>query len=413
MTRHRQEKGHQRKNSGQRGKDSGYLQKKSGRQEKKQRGKDSGYLGKNNGRQGKKSGQGKPDQCLPESTDSVPSRLDQTEIILTVCELVLAGMSCTKIVDWMKKNYNVQISVRDPLKFLRRAVDLGWLKMHPPGYFRLHADMRKKYPWIEGLEVVPSTSIKHVARQAAVVLRRLANKHAQVKNGKRSAHIGLAGGGLTGELSWEFTQLLREHAGGWPDEIVIHGMASGLQLGNPTADPTAIFVKLLESSLDIQTELHVVGFPGPGIVDPDQIDVDSLKNWADIQEVMAQAEQLDIIVTSAGNWSDKHSTYTQTMKSSQRTVQTLESAHVRGDMLWQPVNEHGPIVIDTGVRILTLVELGFLPQFIARGKKVLVLLGPCAECRQPKSDILRTLLVQKDRLFTHLVADSRSIRHAI
>jgi len=394
MARDRKENGHQRKNSGQRGKHGGYRR-------------------KNRNRRGKNSGQREPNIYSPNSPGSDPSQFDQIEIILKVCELFLEGMSCSEIVHKMKKNYNVQISVRDPLKFLRRAVDLGWLKIHPPGYFRLHTEMRKKFPWLEGLEVVHSTSVKHVARKAAVVLHRLANNHAQVKNGKRSIHIGVAGGTLTRELAREFTQLLREHTGGWPDEIVIHGMVSGLKLKDPTADPTAMFLELLEDHPSLQTKLRIVGFPGPGIVDSEKIDVDSLKNWEDIQTVMAQAEQLDIIVTSASNWVDEHSTYSRTMKTSQRAVQTLESAHVRGDILYQPINENGPIVTDTGVRILTLVELDFLPQFIARGKKVLVLLGPCEACRQANPVILKTLLGQKQQLFTHLVADSQTVRCAI
>jgi len=366
-----------------------------------------------NSRQRNNSGQGKPNGLPMGENGYKANLLDETEITLTVCELYLEGKSCSEIVRWMKKHYNVVIAPRAPLKYLRKAARRGWLKLHPPGFFQLRTKMQKKYGWLEGLEVVHATGINHVAQRGAVVLRRLVTRQAQADDGNRIVHIGMPSGVQTQELVGEFAKLLCEPAEDWPEEIVIHGMVSGVKLEDPTTDPKTTFLRLLDDFPDLQVKLSVVSFPGPGLVDTDQIDVDGLKGWDDIQSVIAEAERLDVIVTSAGNWVDEHSVFFQTMKSSQKAFEKLLAEDVVGDFLWRPVNKHGPIETDTGLRFMTLVELAFLPGFIARGKKVLCLLGPCEQCLQPKAEILKVLLELRDHLFTHLVVDSHTARRTI
>jgi hypothetical protein len=100
------------------------------------------------------------------------------------------------------------------------------------------------------------------------------------------------------------------------------------------------------------------------------------------------------------------------MKCSPKAFEKLVAEGVVGDFLWRPVGKRGPIEADTGLRFMTLVELAYIPGFIAKGNQVLFLLGPCEECRQPKPEILKALLGLKDPLFTHLVVDSRTARHA-
>ena len=343
----------------------------------------------------------------------VASNLDETEISLIVCELFLGGMSCREIVTLMRETYGVEITQRAPLKCLRIARQRGWLNFNPPSYLKLSTQIKKKYTWLEGLDVVHAPTSKHVAMRGALVLRRLVKKNALDQDGKRTVHIGMAGGVQMRDLAWEFAQLLREPAEDWPDEIVIHAMVSGVKLGDPTIDPKTMFLSLGDDHPDLPVKLRVVSFPGPGLVDSDQIDVDRLKSWDDIQTVIAEAEHLDIIVTSAGNWEDEHCVLSQTMKSSNKTYEKLVSEGVVGDYLWCPFNINGPIKADISLSIMTLVDLDHLPEFIARGNKVLFLLGPCDECSQPKPAILKVLLDLHDHLFTHLVVDSRTARNAV
>ena len=63
-----------------------------------------------------------------------------------------------------------------------------------------------------------------------------------------------------------------------------------------------------------------------------------------------------------------------------------------------------------GMRAVTLMELSDLPDFIKRGKQVLLLVGPCGQCGGPKEEVLESVLTHKRKLITHLVVDSRSAR---
>ena len=54
-----------------------------------------------------------------------------------------------------------------------------------------------------------------------------------------------------------------------------------------------------------------------------------------------------------------------------------------------------------------------LAGFIAREKKVLLLLGPCRHCSEPKSDVLQAILNWKPRIVTDLILDSRTARELV
>jgi len=364
------------------------------------------------GHQQNRRGQQESGGSTGQAADMDNRELDETEIILIVSELYLGGLSCSEIVAWMQQHYKLKISRRTPMKCLRLARQRGWLKVYPPGYLKLSNDIKKQYGWLEGLDVVRTPTSQHVALRGAVVLRRLVKKHAFVNEGKRQVHIGMTGGGQMRHLASEFVQLLCEPAEDWPEEVVIHAMVSGVRLEDPTTDPKAMFLSLCREYPDLQVKLSVVGFPGPGLVDSGQIDVAGLKGWDEIQRVIAEANRLDIIVTSAGNWKDDHCVYSQTMKNSHADRVKLEAAGIVGDYFYWPFNQQGAIAAETRLSVMTLLELGHLPEFIAAGKKVLFLLGPCDECDKPKPAILRVLLDQPEHLFTHLVVDSRSARHA-
>jgi DNA-binding transcriptional regulator LsrR (DeoR family) len=96
------------------------------------------------------------------------------------------------------------------------------------------------------------------------------------------------------------------------------------------------------------------------------------------------------------------------MAKSDKSLKALQNAGCVGDMLWRPLGERGPIETESEIRAMTLVELSDLPKFIAGGKHVLLVLGPCVVCNRPKTEMLRAVLTMPPRLITHLVVDSRS-----
>ena len=57
-------------------------------------------------------------------------------------------------------------------------------------------------------------------------------------------------------------------------------------------------------------------------------------------------------------------------------------------------------------RVVTVMDLSDVPGFIAKGKSVVLAVGPCGVCRQPKNEVLAPILESKPPLLTHLVIDS-------
>ncbi len=52
-------------------------------------------------------------------------------------------------------------------------------------------------------------------------------------------------------------------------------------------------------------------------------------------------------------------------------------------------------------------------ELIAQKKRVLLVAGPCHRCHAPKTEVVRVILGQQDRLITHLVTDSRCAREVL
>jgi DNA-binding transcriptional regulator LsrR (DeoR family) len=96
------------------------------------------------------------------------------------------------------------------------------------------------------------------------------------------------------------------------------------------------------------------------------------------------------------------------MKRYPNDLERVLEAGAVGDILWQPVGAQGPIELEDTIRALTLVQLRDLPDFVARGNRVLLMIGPCGKCNQPKGRILHAILNQRRRLISDLVVDSRS-----
>ena len=122
-------------------------------------------------------------------------------------------------------------------------------------------------------------------------------------------------------------------------------------------------------------------------------------------------QKIDIIITSATCWNDGHSTFRKYMDNIEGCTETLEKEGCVGDLLWQPLSRKKIIQPDkTSHRSMALFNLHELSNFVKEGKNVLLVLGPCAQCYQAKTDIMKAILDLDDQLITHLVADSRSVR---
>jgi hypothetical protein len=136
---------------------------------------------------------------------------------------------------------------------------------------------------------------------------------------------------------------------------------------------------------------------------------------AGIREAYSRKQEIDAVVTSAGAHRSKgcsglHQMYKTKSEGSSDLLARFETEHCLGDLMWQPIGPGGPIKHEKGIRAMTLMDLDELPQLIADGKRVFLVIGPCDTCHEPKGDILRTILELERHYITDLVCDSRSAR---
>jgi DNA-binding transcriptional regulator LsrR (DeoR family) len=82
-------------------------------------------------------------------------------------------------------------------------------------------------------------------------------------------------------------------------------------------------------------------------------------------------------------------------------------------MLWQPISKEGPFKSNSKIQAMTIMKLEQLSELIAQKKRVLLVAGPCHRCHAPKTEVVRAILGQQDRLITHLVTDSRCAREVL
>lgn len=345
------------------------------------------------------------------SRNDVPSdsdALDNTELIATVCNLFLQGVSIPKIADAINAAYprlQVKMKRETPYSLLHKAAKLGWLKFQPPPDSRWTKMLQDDYPWLQSVRVVHTTAAWDVARSGAECLLRLLKVYRRSK-GRREVHIGFSGGHAMRGLARAFAELLWEPTDNLPDTVVIHAMAAGFDPRDPTMDPNTFFSYFKSGRLN-EIKVEFRGLAAPLLVNSDGMSV--VRDQPDIKEALAAVRDIDIIVASGSDWLDPHSALRNLMERSPESKSVLDEAGVVADIAWRPFGKKGPIETETRIRALTLVELSDLPGLIRQGKHVLLTLGPCGLCQTPKGRLLDCLLKQQDPLVTDLVVDSRSV----
>ena len=331
---------------------------------------------------------------------------DKREIAAAVCKYFCQGYPVREIVAAVHEDYGITLNREEPYAIVRDVARRGQLRYEPPQHVVLQNRLRNAHPWLQDVQVVHTTVVRDVADEAAKTLVGLLQRYRKEK-GRDQVHIGFAGGHTMRALARALARRLCEPSEHLPERVVFHALAAGFDPQHPTTDPNAFFGYFVNEPV-MQVEPLFHGLSSLAIVNSE--DVENLKKLPDIEQAFADVKKVDIVVTTATDWSDKHSALRTRMERSAQSMRTLEEERCVGDILWRPIAEHGPIEAETEIRALTLIELSELPKLIRGGTKVLLMLAPCGGkgCNLPKGRLLRDVLNMRDSLLTHLVVDSRS-----
>ena len=345
-------------------------------------------------------GYGRSQQPGPEPT------LDRLEKVSAVCELFCQGLRVREILAAMRERYGEAgaLSREEPYRILSYAAAKGWLRFRPPPHLEYAQALRARDPWLTSVDVVHTTVVEDVARRAAAVLIELLQEYGRGPEPRREVHVGLGGGRTIRLLAQALAdELCRPHAD-LPGSIVFHALVSGFDHDDPTTVPGAFFTYFLREPV-IQVQPRFIGFNAPCMVKSGELA--ALMREEEIARAHAAVADIDIFVATGADC-EQHSALYRRLQQSPADLRALMDRGWAGDVFWRPLGPDGPIRETGGIRAMTLVELDQLPGFIADGKRVLLLLGPCDDCQKPKDGILQTVLDQERHLVTHLVVDSRT-----
>jgi DNA-binding transcriptional regulator LsrR (DeoR family) len=326
-----------------------------------------------------------------------PQELDPEERESLVCHLFCLGKSVKEIIEVL--GGRVHLTREQPYAIVRLAARKGRLRYSPPLESELALRIIEDHR-LQKVRVVNSVAPADVADGASNLLVDMVRKWDQ-----EDLHIGFAGGGLLQETVRRMAETLRK-PGPAPKRIFFHALIAAAH--DPSSSPNAFLHWFLDSKFAFET--HFVGLPAPGMVSTSTLK--RLKRIEGIRDAFERAGEIDIVVSSAGaHWGDGCSSLYKLFKerASPEVMKELDKLQVVGDILWQPISLlSGPVGVETGVRAVTLLDLADLAPMIARGGRVVLALAPCGACGNSKSEVLGAALTWPNRMFTHLVADTRT-----
>lgn len=336
-------------------------------------------------------------------------RVPKRDLVCAVCEFVCQGYNVKQTVAAVAERHGYRLTREQVYRLFAYGCRMGWVPFQPPRNVALAMELRRRYPWLGHIDVIPSTVVRDVANYAAVHLREIVQTIRR-RDDREAVHIGFAGGHSVRDLAEAFAKLLHQPAEDLPETLWLHSLTDLFDLTDPSTAPNAFVWYFMNEALG-QVQVRFVGLSAPAMVTPASLQ--ELRKQADIRDALEAANRLDVIVTSGTEWDDGDNALRRRLEPSRESIEMLEAAGCRGDIFWRPIADDGPIQADTDTRALTLIELSDLPGLIRAGKRVLLMLAPCGKCHRPKGRLLECVLEQKRPIITDLVVDSRSVEQAL
>ena len=333
------------------------------------------------------------------------------EIVFAVCERFLTGQGegATKIAEWLREEKTLPVTREMIYPLIAEGIRREYLILHAPEAHTAAQRIADRYHVpLDAVRVVAVrglSAIEHVAYHAAEVaadtIRRLGTHKSRV-------HIGLGAGAMTVAVARHLADRLHMEDG-FPD-LTLHALSSGFSVHTPQMAPVSFF----SFFHDAKPSIKYVGLFAQAIVTSDEYE--RVKQAPGVSESFEAAAEIDLVITSLASAQDGHGDLSHFMEvaaekkkdaTAAAKLEQLRAAGWRGDVQYRPYSATGPIVMDTGVRALTLFELSDLVRLGAtQNKEVILVAGPCGVCATSKADALVPLLIEPTlRVWTRLIMD--------
>ena len=329
-------------------------------------------------------------------------------IIFAICSrfLTYGKVSATAVARWAQKDLGRDDITRERVyPILQEGMRRGFLVLRPPRNELLAQRIADRYKARLGnvrvLDVQGPGSLEHVALAGAELTISLIK---ELGSRKDAVHVGLGSGNTLMTVSRQLGRLLKSE-NDLPD-LIFHALTSGFSVREPMSAPVAMFSYFNEAA----TNVGYVGLFAEAVVRSGQYE--EVMKLPGVIESFENKDQIDIIITSHASANDESCQLYRFMKQfAPAGFDALKKAGWTGDVLFRPYSESKPILIDSGIRAVTLFEISELIEICKNDRKYVVLIsGPSSRSvsLRTRSDALRPLLSQDLRVWTHLVTDART-----
>ena len=332
--------------------------------------------------------------------------MSEKERMALVGHYLSKGLAPSDVKRAIKEKFGYEMTAHEPFNYFRQIVNAGLLTFLPSKEDELGKRLKDVF-FLSRADVTYTSYVEDVAALAAYRIFRLLRQRLLGRD-REDVHIGFSGGHTTRLVFQRLAQLFVTRTKDLPAKVTCHALVPGFDDENPGTDPTSFFVYMADQQ---PKAIHFVLFHAPSILPPDLCE--TFLNLPTTSNAREGARKLDLIVTSAADFEDPDSQLRKYYaKYSPTTLKDLEDQGCKGDVLWSPIGEQGPMAT-LEYQAVALVKLEEFPVRIAEGKRILMVLGPCARCGRTRTNILRTILGLKPPYITDLVTDKRTAQELL
>jgi len=335
---------------------------------------------------------------------------EKDEVLFEVCKQFLNNQQADRIaagIAALVRDHDVSLSREQVYPLLREACKNGYLHFCPPAHKtlaqRIADRFRAPIEKIHVLNVRGAGALEHVAEMSADLALQLIKEVGAIKRGE-PVHVGLGAGYTTMNAARRLGYLLR-HDHETPS-LVFHALSSGFLVHEPLMAPIAYFSFFNDASVDVKC----VGLFAEAVVSWDEYE--RVKTLPGVRESFEEAKKIDIVITSMASADDEGGLLNQFMKHDQKGMARLRKADWIGDVQFRPFSPKGPILVNSGIRAVTVLELeDLINMSTTPAKHVILVCGPPRRSQVSRSKALRSLLEEPAlRVWTHVVTDLETAR---
>jgi DNA-binding transcriptional regulator LsrR (DeoR family) len=237
----------------------------------------------------------------------------------------------------------------------------------------------------------------HVATAAAELVSELVSEIRPTP--PRPVGLGLGPGRTTLDFSRSFSDLVRSQ------RLVLYGITGGALPEFPQLAPVSFF-NLFPAAL----------VEARGLFSEPLVPAEFPRQRPGVQEVFAERDFVDIVVTAMGVMDDPHDHFRLLLARANVPIEALIEQGVVGNVQYRPYTERGPWVEEKSqMRAVTLFELSDFARLATEKRKhVVLLVRPCRMCGATRSRAVLPLLTnEKLRVWDKLVIDASVARDVL